>query len=137
MPACSVAVQTTNPELGPLPLDHSQPDDPFLFDELKQLGGDARAYAEAELAFQKVRAQIAARGVRDIALFGLIALIVAVFGLGALVVGLLLALAPLVTAWGATAIVAGGLFVVALVLALVAKAKWSRMIALLSDRDAT
>lgn len=84
-----------------------------------------------------MRAQIAARGVRDIALFGLIALIVAVFGLGALVVGLLLALAPLVTAWGATAIVAGGLFVVALVLALVAKAKWSRMMALLSDRNAT
>lgn len=87
------------------------------------------------MAYRKAQAQVAAKGVRDIALYGLIALIVAVFGLGALVVGLLMALAPLVTAWGATAIVAGGLFLVAVLLALLAKAKWVRMMALLSDRD--
>ncbi|MFM5929758.1 MAG: phage holin family protein [Novosphingobium sp.] len=118
-----------------MPLQDDQPEDPFLFDELKQLGGDARAYAEAEIAFQKARAEVAAKGIKDVALFGLVAFTVAVFGLGALVVGLLIALAPLVTAWGATAIVAGGLFAVALILILVAKARWSRMVAILTDKD--
>ncbi|MCW1403171.1 phage holin family protein [Novosphingobium sp. MW5] len=102
---------------------------------MKQLGGDARAYAEAEFAYQRVRAGIAAKGLKDVALFGLVALIVAVFGLGALVVGLLLALAPLVTAWGATAIVAGGLFVIALILVLLAKSRWTKTLAAVSDDE--
>lgn len=72
---------------------------------------------------------------KDVALFGLVALIVAVFGLGALVVGLLLALAPLVTAWGATAIVAGGLFVIALILVLLAKSRWTKTLAAVSDDE--
>lgn len=76
---------------------------------------------------------MAARGLKDVALFGLIAFTVAVFGLGALVVGLLLALAPLVTAWGATAIVAGGLFLIALILVLMAKARWTKTVAAISD----
>ncbi|WP_310532086.1 phage holin family protein [Novosphingobium sp.] len=104
-------------------------------DELKQLGGDARAYAEAEFAFQRVRAGVAAKGLRDVALLGVIAFTVAVFGLGALVVGLLMALAPIVTAWGATAIVAGGLFLIALILVLMAKARWTRTLAAISDDD--
>lgn len=82
-----------------------------------------------------MRAGIAAKGLKDVALFGLIALIVAVFGLGALVVGLLLALAPLVTAWGATAIVAGGLFVIALILVLLAKSRWTRTLSAISDDE--
>lgn len=82
-----------------------------------------------------MRSGIAAKGLKDVALFGLIALIVAVFGLGALVVGLLLALAPLVTAWGATAIVAGGLFVIALILVLLAKSRWTRTLAAISDDE--
>ncbi len=111
------------------------PEDPFLIDELKQLGGDARAYAEAEFAFQRVRAGLAAKGLKDVALLGVVAFTVAVFGLGALVVGLLMALAPLVTAWGATAIVAGGLFLIALILVLIAKARWTRTLAAISDDD--
>jgi membrane protein implicated in regulation of membrane protease activity len=78
---------------------------------------------------------VAAKGLKDVALFGLAALIVAVFGLGALVVGLLMALAPLVTAWGATAIVAGGLFLIALLLVMLAKSRWTRTLAAISDDD--
>lgn len=59
----------------------------------------------------------------------------AVFGLGALVVGLLLALTPLVTAWGATAIVAGGLFAFALILVLIAKSRWTRTLAAVTDDE--
>ncbi|MEJ6009139.1 phage holin family protein [Novosphingobium aquae] len=104
-------------------------------DELKQLGGDARAYAEAEFAFQRVRAGVAAKGLKDVALLGVVAFTVAVFGLGALVIGLLMALAPIVTAWGATAIVAGGLFLIALILVMMAKARWTRTLAAISDDD--
>lgn len=111
------------------------PEDPFLIDELKQLGGDARAYAEAEFAFQRARAGVAAKGLKDVALLGLVAFTVAVFGLGALVVGLLMALAPIVTAWGATAIVAGGLFLIAMILVLLAKARWTKTLAAISDDD--
>lgn len=68
-------------------------------------------------------------------MFGAIAFTVAIFALGALVIGLLMALAPIVSAWGATAIVAGGLALVALAFVLLAKAKWARMIALISDKD--
>lgn len=69
------------------------------------------------------------------ALFGAIALIVAVFGLGALVIGLLLALTPLLTAWGAMAVVAGGLFAVAVILILIAKARWTRTLSAISDDE--
>ncbi|MFM5908518.1 MAG: phage holin family protein [Novosphingobium sp.] len=103
---------------------------------MKQLGGEARAYAEAEMAFQKARAEVAAKGIKDIALLGVVAFTIAVFGLGALVVGLLLALAPLVTAWGAMAIVAGGLFLIALICVLLARSRWNRMVASLSGKDA-
>ncbi|PLK25969.1 phage holin family protein [Novosphingobium sp. TH158] len=110
-------------------------DDPLLIDEIRQLGDDARAYATAELAYQKARAAVAAKGVRDVAIFGLAGFVIAVFGLGALVVGLLIALAPLVTAWGATAIVAGGLFAIALVCVVMAKSRWARMKALVADAE--
>ena len=76
-----------------------------------------------------------AKGVRDLAVYGLAGFVIAVFGLGALVVGLLIALAPLVSAWGATAIVAGGLFLAAVICVFVVKAKWARMMKLISDKD--
>lgn len=78
---------------------------------------------------------MAVKGLKDVTLFGVAALVVAVFGLGALVVGLLMALTPIVTAWGATAIVAGGLFLIALALVLLAKARWTRTLAAISDGD--
>lgn len=80
-----------------------------LIEALRLLADDARTFASSELTFQKARAQVAAAGLRNLALFGLFALIFVVFALGALTVGLLLALTPLVSAWGATAIVVGGL----------------------------
>lgn len=85
-----------------------------LIEELRLLVDDAKMMASAELAFQKSRAQVVAAGARNLALFGLFALIFVIFALGALTVGLLLALTPLVTAWGATAIVFGGLGLAAL-----------------------
>lgn len=67
------------------------------------------------------------------ALLGLAALTIAVFGLGALVVGLLLAVATLTGPWLATLIVAGGLFAVAGICVLAAKLGWSRTVGLLRE----
>lgn len=78
-----------------------------LVNDLRQLAGDARTLAEAELAYQTSRAKVAGEAARNIAIYGVVAFVLAFFALGALTVGLLLALTPLVTAWGATAIVVG------------------------------
>jgi len=105
-----------------------------LIDELRQIGLDARTYAEAELAYQKSRAAVAASGARTVALLGLAAFVLAFFALGALTVGLLLALVPVVGAFGATALVAGGLVLAAVACVLLAGARWKRSIALLTAR---
>jgi len=109
-----------------------------LLDDLRQLAGEARTMAAAELAFQQARAQVAAAGARNLALFGLFALIFVVFALGALTIGLLLALTPLVTAWGATAIVVGGLGLAAALCLRGALAGWRRIRgAFVNDQDQT
>ncbi len=102
--------------------------------DVRQLAADAKSLAEAELAYQTSRAQFAGQAAGRIALYGLVALVLAVFALGALVVGLLIALTPLVTAWGATAIVAGGLALVALLCVMLAKAKWTRAKAAIAEK---
>jgi hypothetical protein len=96
-------------------------------DELKQLGDEARTYAEAEIAYQKGRAIAVGKTVRNVAVLGVGAFVIAVFALVALVAGLLMALAHLVGPWWATAIVAGGLAFAAIVFVLAAKALWKRM----------
>jgi len=108
-------------------LDSKPEQEPPLIDELKQLGDEARAYAEAEFAFQKTRAIALGDTVRKIAVLGLWAFVIAVFALVALVAGLLMALSGLVGPWWATAIVAGGLVAIALSAVLMARANWRRM----------
>ena len=78
-----------------------------LRDDLAMLVEDARTYAEAEIAFQKTRVSIAGKhGMRAIVLL-VLALVLLHIALIALAVGAVIALAPLVTIWGAIAIVVG------------------------------
>ncbi|WP_225207167.1 phage holin family protein [Novosphingobium huizhouense] len=77
-----------------------------LGDGIRALLEDGQTLFEAELAFQKARAGFVASRAKGIALLLVAALFLAFFFLVALVVGLLLALAPLVGPWGALAIVA-------------------------------
>lgn len=102
--------------------------------DVRQLTADAKTFAEAELAYQTSRARFAGEAAGRIALYGLVALVLAVFALGAMVVGLLIALTPMVTAWGATAIVAGGLGLVALLFVLLALGKWKRAKAVIAEK---
>lgn len=80
-----------------------------LLSDVRQLASDAKSLAEAELAFQVSRAKVAGEAAQRIAIYGIVAFLFAFFALGGLVVGLLLALTPLITAWGATAVVVGAL----------------------------
>ncbi|WP_296716719.1 phage holin family protein [Erythrobacter sp.] len=126
-------MQDSNPGLQEPPADAPGADDdaadsPFaaaedaltgLREEIAVLVEDARTYAEAEVAFQKTRATIAGKTAGRAAAMLVLALVLLHLALIALAVGAVIALAPLVTIWGAIAIVVGVLLigVAALVLA--------------------
>ena len=105
-----------------------------LRDDVTALVEDARNYAEAELAFQKTRAALAGKhGARALVLL-VLALVLLNLALIALAVGAVIALAPLVTIWGAIAIVVGVLLLgVALLVA--AAVKDGRMIGAMFGGD--
>lgn len=75
--------------------------------DLAALVDDARTYAEAEIAFQKTRAALAGKAVGRALVALVLALLLLNLALIALAVGAVIALAPLVTIWGAIAIVVG------------------------------
>jgi hypothetical protein len=105
-----------------------------LEDDLRALVGEGLVYARAEADLQKARASFAAGSIGSIALFGALALVLAFFSLVALTVGLVIALTPLLTAFGATAAVFGGLLLLGAVCAWLAATRWRRMVAALSNR---
>ncbi|MEL6529170.1 MAG: phage holin family protein [Pseudomonadota bacterium] len=105
--------------LTPVPPDKSdQPSDPepnfdeSLVEELAALIDDGKTYAEAELAFQKGRAALAGRSIGIALGYVIVAIILLHIAFLALAVGLVMALEPLVTIWGAIAIVVGGIFLI-------------------------
>lgn len=98
----SAPSQAQDPAAAPL---LSEARERSLNDDLRQLGQDARAYAEAELQFQKSRAAFAASASKSIVVYGVAALVLVFFAVMALVVGLVIALAPWLTPWGSTALV--------------------------------
>jgi uncharacterized membrane protein YqjE len=112
--------------------------DPALQDSLigdvRQLALDARTLAQAELAYQTSRAKTAGSGIGKIAGLGVLALVLVYFALMALVFGAVLALAPVLTAWGATGAVMLVLVLLAVICLLLARSRWKRLSTLLSDK---
>lgn len=96
-----------------------------LKDDLTLLVEDARTYAAAEIAFQQTRAGLVGKSGARALVFLVLALVLLNLALVALAVGAVIALAPLVTIWGAIAIVVGVLLagVVLLVLRAVSEGK--------------
>ncbi|MEC3910885.1 hypothetical protein U5A82_10505 [Sphingobium sp. CR2-8] len=92
-----------------------------------RLYADSRAYAAAEAEKQKLRAGIIGVGVRNAAIFGVVALMLAFASIVALLVGLIIALSQIVAPIWATLIVVGGGLVVVLLLLLAAKGCITRM----------
>lgn len=80
---------------------------PSLFADIESLIDDGRILVDAELTFQKTRIAYAGSKGRAAALFGISAAVLLVFSVFALIIGLIIALAPLLTALGATALVVG------------------------------
>jgi uncharacterized membrane protein YqjE len=115
--------------------DAADPADRSLIEDLRLLAGDARTLAEAEFAYQKSRASTLGGGLGKIVGLGALAALLVMLALVALVVGLVLALTPVLTAWGATAVVTVVLLLLALVLALWARSSWARLVALLEGTD--
>ena len=125
--------------VGPVPPDAPPPDaadfgdrdgdEPTLTSDIRDLVDDALAAADAELAFQKTRAAYALNSVLGVAVLGGLAAAFALLSLLALTVGLVLALTPILTAFGATAAVIVGYLAIAAVLALIALARWRGMVA--------
>ncbi|HEX7709800.1 MAG TPA: phage holin family protein [Sphingomonadaceae bacterium] len=98
-----------------------------LFDDVGALVEDGKTYAEAELAYQKSRLLFASGHAKWVAIFGGLALVLVVLALVALVIGALLALVPVLGAWGATAVVVAVLVVASAILLGLAKARWSHL----------
>lgn len=97
-----------------------------LIDDLTALYDDGKTYATAEIAFQKSRGSYAASRAQKGAVFAAGALGLIVLASIGLVVGLIIALASLLTIWGSTALIIGLLVLGALVLGLMAKKQFDK-----------
>ncbi len=106
-----------------------------LVDDIEDLISDARTYVDAELTYQKSRAAYVGHNLKRMIAFGIAALVLALFAFGALTVGLIIALTPLVTAWGATAIVVGVMLLVVFLLVRGAASSWREMMSAINDKD--
>ncbi|MFL0356697.1 phage holin family protein [Erythrobacter sp. GH1-10] len=111
--------------------------DESLTEELAALLEDGRTYAEAELAFQKTRAKLAGKNVGSALGLLTVAIITLHIAVLALAVGLVIALEPLVTIWGAIGIVVGVLLLLTVMLALAAKSRIGRLNILFGSDDDT
>ena len=114
----------------------SQPSDESLREELAALIDNGRNYAQAEIAFQKTRAALAGRSIGIAAAAAIVAIILLHIAFLALAVGLVMALEPLVTIWGAIGIVFGGLLLLVALLGWIALKNGKKLGYLFSSADA-
>lgn len=113
---------------SPEPVDPDSPEarEP-LSDLLRRLASDGKAYAQAESARIKVRGRFYAVNARDVAICAALALFLLHALVVALLVGLVIALVPMVGIWAAIAIMAAGTLAVMAVVALVAANRINRL----------
>ena len=95
-----------------------------LLSDIEALIDDAQTWFDAEIGYQKSRVGFLANRAKSLVVLFAGALIFGVMALFALVVGLLLALTPLITAWGATAVVVGALLIGAFLMVRKASGVW-------------
>lgn len=92
-----------------------------------KLYADGRAYADAEIERQKLRAGLAGAGIRDAAIFATAGFMLVFGGLIAFLVGMVMMLSPHLGAGWSAMIVFGSTLLVALILLLLAKSRISQM----------
>lgn len=132
--------QTPTAPLDELSQNSAHPDDDSdafstLRDDVTALIDDARTYAEAEIAFQKTRAGLAGKATGRAIVLLVLALVLLHIAVIALAVGAVIALAPLVTIWGAIAIVVGVLLAGVAILVLFAARDGKALAAMFSSGD--
>jgi hypothetical protein len=98
-----------------------------LTDDIMAMLEDGKTYLEAEKAYQKSRARFAVHHAKRGTVIGLAGFALIHAALVGLMVGLVMALAPHVTVWGAIAIVAGGFIVLGLLLARLALERFRKI----------
>ena len=98
-----------------------------LTDDIAALFDDGKTYVEAEVQYQKTRAAFALDKGKAGAAFGAIAFALLHLALVALVVGSVIALAPAIGAWAATALVVGVLVLAGAGFAIAAQKRFKRL----------
>ena len=106
-----------------------------IVDDIDALIEDARTYVDAELSYQKSRAGFVATCLKHTVAFGIVAVYFAVLATIGLTVGLIIALTPYLTAWGATAVVVLALLLVTIVFALKSRNAVRRMMAAMKSDE--
>lgn len=114
---------------------HEEGEDLSLIQDVRLLLGEARNFAQAEVAYQKTRAAYAGAETRSIAILGVGAAVLVFFALMALVVGAVIAFGTLIGPWLAMIAVPAAILVVAVIMGLSARGKARRMMALLLDKE--
>lgn len=131
-------MNTHDPEFGAPVDEHSsadsaEPASGSLTDDVVAMLDDGRTLLEAEIQFQKTRAAFALDRGKSGAAYGVAAFALIHLALVALVVGTVIALTPVIGAWGATAIVVGVLLIAGGLLALSARRKFARLAAVYAE----
>jgi hypothetical protein len=109
------------------PADQPVREPASLSDDLFALIDDGKTYVEAEIQYQRTRVAFAFDRGRSGAIFAIAAFAVLHLALVALVVGGVIALTPMIGAWGATALVVGLLVAAGVILALAARRRFARL----------
>ena len=104
-----------------------------LRDDVEALIEDGRTYLETELVYQKTRAAFVADRAKGAVIYGAMAAAFGVLALIGLTVGLIIALTPLLTAWGASALVVGLLVIAAFLAMRAASRRWKRLMQAIED----
>ncbi|MFB0611362.1 phage holin family protein [Aurantiacibacter poecillastricola] len=123
------------PRHDPAPPPDDAADTRSLGDDLEALIEDAKTYLDAELSYQKTRAGFVADRVKKTVAFGVVAAYLAVLATIGLTVGLIIALTPLITAWGATAVVVLGLLLGAYLFVRKAAGNWQSMMSAMKSGE--
>lgn len=126
------------PARGDSRLPETEPDegsgDRSLIGDIQGLIEDGKTYLEAELGFQKTRAAYVADRAKAAVVFGAVSVLLGFLALIGVTMGLIIALTPLLTAWGACGLVVLLLVVGAALAGRAAKRRWERLMAVIDAK---
>ena len=123
----TVSQDTGVTEPGPDPDNGGEAELRSLLEDVEALVDDGKTYLEAELTYQKTRAAFVADRVKAAFVYAAIAAALSCLALIGLTVGLIIALTPLLTAWGASTLVVGLLILGAVVCTRAASRRWQHL----------